>query len=1018
MADEEANLALTHRRRSTANAPSSTEMDFIRRKMTERYPDRVLRLYRSSEFRRRDPRLVSLGFGQVPPGPPRSATPPASTDPHNAAVIEEYFSEDEGGPAPPLALPDWPQPVSASIISDRMDDFRKNTTIELGGTCAVCSRRSFTKDLLFIKAGKPLQRVAARTLEAGLPLLRIDNEHILEREHPQLQFRNPLLSGLALDASGVHLEGDEPYLDICDLCHQHLSKSPPKLPALSLANGNLRGWLPPHLTDITWLEERLCARYLASAYIVRLYDMTAAGAPEGRPRIMKGHACAFPLNTISTAVKLPWAFSDGGPLLSCIVIGPRAPRQEDLRKVFKVRRQKVLDLLHFLRANFLDYPQFPIDEHALSQLPEDDVPELLMRHVLHQEHGNVPSLFEMETTGLDQHPGLTAGDDSEASEGRTFIEHHGLIDLNGVTVPAHHRMGAALANATGTMHPDMIIKHGTEFIKDYNNPALFPGMFPTLFPWGIGGLEDTRQVALGFDRHAAHLLDLADSAFRRHWSYIFVANNIKHRRLIHIGSRYACKARDFEEISRELKSLDVETVRNVAQHLANGGSFRTLSAHEANVHRLLKKCELISTRVPGSKAAMNLARAEIRSYIAEFGIFQLFLTLNPNPLHSPVFQIFYGDGSVKLDIPIPVLPSAHERAARVADDPVSASDYFHFHVQAVFQYLLGWDLTAKRSTPEGGLFGHLAAFYMVKEHTMRGQLHGHILIWLQGGLNPQRLRDRLKADNEFQTRYLRFMDTVIQHHLPDEVVDLTPDSINEQDRQRPRTTTNTTPGCVEPADPNGSAATRNASTTVNPNTSTAHQSRGQAGGPTSRKPRQERPPDPSAPDFDATFIQDHRLLGEEVQRHSHTSTCFKGGRTSCRFLFPHDLCPATHYDEDTNSVSLQVKDPTVNWHNPALLVATRHNHDLKSVQSGRSGVAAASYITSYSTKSEETPFNQVSMIQTVFERMALYGETTDATKTLMTKCVMQFGRERQLHAQQAATYVRDLGDTWQSHTTL
>ncbi|KAE8217741.1 hypothetical protein CF319_g8238 [Tilletia indica] len=108
----------------------------------------------------------------------------------------------------------------------------------------------------------------------------------------------------------------------------------------------------------------------------------------------------------------------------------------------------------------------------------------------------------------------------------------------------------------------------------------------------------------------------------------------------------------------------------------------------------------------------------------------------------------------------------------------------------------------------------------------------------------------------------------------------------------------------------------------------------------------------------------------------------------------------------------------INWHNPSLLVATRHNHDLKSVQSGRSGVAAASYITSYTTKSEETPANQISMIQTVLERMASLGQDATELRALLCRCVMQFGRERQVHAQQAATYVRDLGDTFVSHKTI
>ncbi|KAK0524600.1 hypothetical protein OC835_005872 [Tilletia horrida] len=394
--------------------------------------------------------------------------------------------------------------------------------------------------------------------------------------------------------------------------------------------------------------------------------------------------------------------------------------------------------------------------------------------------------------------------------------------------------------------------------------------------------------------------------------------NIKQRREINNSTRLACSARDFDRISRSIRGLDIDVVKDVQDHLRSGGVQHALSGRGTTVVNLLKQCQLISRNVPGSKAAMSRARADIRGYIGEFGVFHIFLTLNPSPTHSPVFQVFYGDARVNLNVNVPTMPSADERAKRVADDPVAASDYFHFHVAAIFQYLFGWDQKSRRSLPDGGIFGALEAFYMVKEHTMRGQLHGHALIWLKHALNPS----------------------------------------------------------------------------------------------------DERPPDPKDPRFAEVTAEDHHLLGEEVQRHKCTTTCLKGGRSSCRFLFPHEIVKTSFYDAETNSVFLRVWDAFLNWHNKWLLLAARHNVDVKWVQSGLSGLAAVSYITAYTTKSEETPANQVSMIQTVLERMASLGQDSTILKDLLCRCVMQFGRERQVHAQQAATYVRDLGDTCVSHNTI
>ncbi|KAE8230711.1 hypothetical protein CF326_g4281 [Tilletia indica] len=958
-------------RRRVDNEPDwiFRRLPVVHRSMEEIYGPAILRGYLACSHRRRhqglcsflDPMQDAIMAQEAQAAREPTPDPPAPCKQSNITNIRLHSTDNIKWTLAVTST--WPQPIPQRVHDDCLRDFREGTNIAVGPTCAVCSRRVFTKDLLFTKELLTSQRVAASSLD--LEILRIVDEHILARPGNHFEFDDSNLNGLALDRRGIHCDEFGTFLDVCSECHTAISRKKPKLPALALANGNIRGWLPSHLQDCTWFEERLCARYLGSACVVRLYDLTSPGAPAERPRVMKGHACAFPLNTIATATKLPWAIGDGDTLVSCLVIGPRQPRLSDLRHVFKVRRKKVHDLLHFLRNNFKDYPQFPIDEESLNDLPEDDVPASIMRCVGHNEVANPHSLFDAETAGIHPHPALEGLEDDDERDGQTtFLEHHGLVDVTGARISSTERTANALANTTGSDRPDLLIKHGTTFIKEYDNPGLFPGMFPTLFPWGIGGFEDrdNRQERLSLKRQGSLLLDLADSHFRRHLSFVFVLCNIIQRRAIHLGSRFVCKMRDFDSVSKSIRSMDAKMVKGVSKHLMDGGRITDLTTAETKILTLLKKCEVVSSNVAGSKAVMNRARADIRAYVGQFGVFQLFLTLTPSTAHSPVFHIFYGDSSIQLDARSPVLPSPSESGVRLADDPVAATDYFHFHIAAVFKFLFGYDMRTQNSTKAGGILGHLKAFVLVKEHTMRGQLHGHILLWLDGGLNPSDLRALMRDDTEFRARYLAFYDDLIKHEIP-----IAPDTPSQRSTE---------------------------------------------------DPRRQRPPDPSDFDYKNLFEQDHHSLGEMVQRHKCRTTCLKGGRKSCRFLFPHEFNPEPSFDPDSNSISPRVRDPTINWHNPTILVAVRHNHDLKAVQSGRSGVAAASYITSYATKSDETPANQISMINTVYERMAAGDETAEDVKALLSRCVMQFGRERQLHAQQVVTYVRDLGDTWQSHKTV
>ncbi|KAE8198752.1 hypothetical protein CF335_g4320 [Tilletia laevis] len=564
----------------------------VHRKLDERYGS-YLPVYLPSLERRRHPLLRSTQTLVVT---------------HPIAPTVEDVSQAVGESS---GCSSWPQPIPDDVKHNCMLTFAHETNIKVAATCAVCGRRTFSRDLLFTDHW-PCKSFDPRLL--SLDILRITDPHILERPTHYFTYGDPCIDGLALHKDGIHVLDGTTSIDICGQCHRDLVRVPPRVPALSLANDNIRGFLPADLQDVTWLEERLCARYLSSAYIVRLYDLTAPGAVDERPRIMKGHACAFPLNTVSTAIKLPWAIVKQSPLISCIVIGPRQPRIKDLRNVFKIRREKVRSLLMFLREHSKGYPQFPLDENALAMLPEDDVPELIMRHVLHETHDDAASLFAQETAGLDKHPGLLDEMDDDMDNPRSFLEHHGLLDLNGMAIPHHSRMMSAVANATGTERPDLVIRHGTTFVQEYNNPELFPGMFPTLFPWGTGGFEMKRRTALSFQRQAKYLLDLTEPAFRRHWSFIFVVAYIKQRRAIHNGSRFMCRAQDFVQLSNMMQTLTPSLVKRISDHLQHGGSLNTLIGDERRIFALIKKCQVVSAHVPGSRAIMIRARADIRAY--------------------------------------------------------------------------------------------------------------------------------------------------------------------------------------------------------------------------------------------------------------------------------------------------------------------------------------------------------------------------------------------------------------------
>ncbi|KAG1794514.1 uncharacterized protein BJ212DRAFT_1571908 [Suillus subaureus] len=234
-------------------------------------------------------------------------------------------------------------------------------------------------------------------------------------------------------------------------------------------------------------------------------------------------------------------------------------------------------------------------------------------------------------------------------------------------------MAAALKNLVSEKStlPDLVVHRGFHPINEYNNPNLIPGMYPTLFPFGIGGFEDdTRSKALSFQQQAQYYLNIADRSFRYHHSFIFVVWNMIQRRMAHLKTFFTQVAQNLTKISPAI--LD------------------SLASKVEREHRF-------SDLAPAERNAMNLLK-QIRSYFSYFGLSHLFFTFNPCPAHSPIFQVMYGDQTVDLSHRFPRLASAWEHAMHLAHDPVAAADFYEFSFKCCFKYLLGWNFKTRSSS--------------------------------------------------------------------------------------------------------------------------------------------------------------------------------------------------------------------------------------------------------------------------------------------------------------------------------
>ncbi|KAI6008497.1 hypothetical protein EDC04DRAFT_2582023, partial [Pisolithus marmoratus] len=168
----------------------------------------------------------------------------------------------------------------------------------------------------------------------------------------------------------------------------------------ALANDLYRGELPEEFSDLTWVEEKICAIYCMTTHVTCLFQST----DPSQPRIFHGNTCAHNMNVVSTARVLPQTPSDINGFLSIVFMGAKKIDPTNLGPVFRVHKAKVWSFLLWLCAHNRLYVHIPLDPDVMSLYPEDGAIPGLVECVIHDSDTSPTVAFEEETTGFENHP--------------------------------------------------------------------------------------------------------------------------------------------------------------------------------------------------------------------------------------------------------------------------------------------------------------------------------------------------------------------------------------------------------------------------------------------------------------------------------------------------------------------------------------------------------------------------------------------------------------------------------------
>lgn len=393
-----------------------------------------------------------------------------------------------------------------------------------------------------------------------------------------------------------------------------------QLPALALANHLVLGNVPPKLQGLNSIEESMIARCRAKSWIIQLNTEEKEKRNEDREAVsmqttqrgLKGHVIIHLQDPTPLLDLLLPPVEEICTPICFILIGSKQPTKEWLREQatpLVVCREKVQTALCWLIANNPHYRNVRLDSAALDAYPENDIVPI------HIEMMNPVREVEDSLTGS-YDPTVSSDNALPLADGYTCnkIAYQNVV-ISGVDASASSNKlcAAAFRHVSASVRGCFVqVSHAPQTANEFFNPSLFPMLYPTLFPYGLGGFEDpNRSSVLSLKRQVAHFFSLADNRFRLHQSFLFIVFSVLQKRAILLHTGLRMKSTGFDNFSEVLASISNETIRVVCDRVTRGDAITCNSPDKCKILTLLNEVNVVTAKVPCSSASRVAMRNEI-----------------------------------------------------------------------------------------------------------------------------------------------------------------------------------------------------------------------------------------------------------------------------------------------------------------------------------------------------------------------------------------------------------------------
>ena len=880
-----------------------------------------------------------------------------------------------------------PPPPSSSTIEQIVHDYCADTSPSMfqESGCAVCGQLNRLTDL------SPLSDIKG-TL-TSLHTSGVSRKERLSAEDPITELDGPVI--------------DERCKYVCSTCYLSLKKN--RIPKHALANGLWMGSVPKELQGLTFSERMMIARVRHNRCIIRVSS--------GRAK-MVANVIMHSSPVLKVYHTLPPSREEMNEVLAFIFTGSNQPTEEDFKRTpFLVRRDRVSRALDWLKLNHCDYKDLEISRDNLESYPLSGVPVAVSYKQTDPGESN-----KLQTT-----MSIHDNDEEDGAE-----DGNCPFTVHGITGNEYSKLSMTALKARALRHLEdggmtLGIGHEDKPQSMYDNPQVYPQMFPWLFPYGYGGIGQTRlKKKLSETEHKKCLLMYHDKRFQTDLYFPIVAFNHEQMKAGTTGSFLLTKRQNFGEISRRLMSLNRGVLADLMHRLADGEYVRPESDEEKACFSVLDDLDHVGGHIKGSLTSKKYMRNEIWSLISSLGAPSWFITISPADNRHPIC-LYFADTNEKFS---PELRTSAERNRLIASNPVAAARFFDLVVRSFIKNVLGVD------HDHPGLYGKTSGYYGTVEQQGRLTLHLHLLLWLEGALPPQKIRDKLMSkDSKFQHDLVAYLEGTHKGEFSTGSVDFVRASVPLQTEFR---------GGIHAVDrsPKGQNPAEYADPTQTLPVPPPRQCVCSDGNCGRCKATADwwREYHTTVDDLllktnvhkcSASSVnreaQDDDVSGAVMSKSKRVVSAKQGTKGCldrngvCRARFPREIHECTKVDNGDGHIFMKKLEPYLNTFTPCLTYLTRCNTDVTSLLSGTSIKAIVSYISDYVTKPVLKTHQIFASMYDIFERnnMASSGDIKkdkDDSRRLILKIVNSLSAKLEMGSPMASMYLLGNPDHYTGHT--